>query len=228
MTEESLKPIAVIVVGVLTLTAAIGLGPRLLGDAAGPEIEILTVLKEAESKGFELNVGMPQPLLSTRAHFDRVSVTVQRADRAVVTATLDFDGKVDATTVSSLGAERVPFIRKDGEWQPVSGFAPVLTTIVKKLEARRQGLQEGKLEMICSGRKDSGESSELQKLLQVQHRRMRVSQWLIRSEREDVTVTEEWRINGDLPDRPVDDIGTRRLLLRPSSDGELCFPDGLM
>jgi hypothetical protein len=228
VTEENIKPIAVIGVGVVALTVVIGLGPRVLGDAAGPEIEILTVLKQAESQGFELDVGLTESLVATRSNFDRVSVTVQSAEHAVVTATLDFDGKVGATWVSSLGAEKVPFIRRGGEWQPVSGFAPVLTSIVKKLEARREGLQSGKWETICSGRSDGGESSELQTLLNVKHRRVRVKRWLIRSEREDVTVSEEWRVNGDLADRPVDDVGTRRLLLRLTPPGELCFPDGIM
>lgn len=228
MNDEVRKLVGVGLAVAVALTALLLLGPKLLGAAAGPEVEILTVLKTAESRGLELDVGLAQPLIATRASYDRVSVAVMGSTRAVVTATLDLDGKAGATEVSSLGAERVIFVLEGGDWEPESGFAPQLQSVVRSLEKRRAALERGDVSGLCSGKADAGEASELTALLEVSRRRLRVERWLIRSERDGVLVTEEWRLTGDLPERPVDDRGARRLLLQGAPGGEFCFPEGLM
>ncbi len=228
MSSELRKLVGVLLASAIGMTALIVLVPKLLGAAAGPEVEILTELKEAESKGLELEAGFAEPLRSKKAGFQRISVSVDAADRATVTATLDFDGKVLETEVSSLGAERVPYAFRDGMWAPAEGHAPRLVAVVRALEKRRAALEKGDVSKLCSGRADGGESADLAELLRIEKRRIRALRWLIRSEREDVLVTEEARVTGTLPERPVDDRVTRRLTLQPLPGGEFCFPDGLM
>lgn len=212
----------------LVTTLLIFAAPRLLGAAAGPEVEILTELKAAEARGLELDVGFTEPLRSERVNFQRISVVVTGDDRAVVTATLDFDGTVKGTRVSSLGLERVPFRLDGSEWAPEHGWAPQLSQVVRALEKRRAALEAGDVSRLCSGRADGGESAALGELLQVEQRRLRALSWLIRSEREDVLVTEEVRVSGALPSRPVDDLKVTRITLQAAPGGEFCFPEGLM
>jgi hypothetical protein len=206
----------------------IGFVPQWLGDAAGPEVEILTVLKRAESRGFELEIPGVGSIVSSKVSYQRMSVTVS-GETAVVTATLDFDGKLKATTVSSLGHERIPFVLKDGEWVASQGFAPRLASIVAALEKRRAALEAGDLSALCfDADAGQGTQTDLDTLLRMKHRELRSTAWLIRSEREDVTVAEDYRLKGELPERPVDDIGTRRLTLQGSASGQLCFAAGLL
>lgn len=226
MSGDAHKLLALILAGAAGMTVLVLMVPKLLGAAAGAEVEVLTELKDAESKGLELDVGQSVPLRSTKVSYQRISV-VAKGEHAIVTATLDFDGKVKDTVVSSLGAERVPF-QLGSSWEPTEGLAPKLAGVVKALEKRRAALEKGDVSGLCSGRADAGEGPDLAWLLQVQRRKVRATRWLIRNEREDVLVTEEWRVTGDLPDRPVDDLGTRRLKLQPAAGGEFCFPEGLM
>jgi hypothetical protein len=65
-------------------------------------------------------------------------------------------------------------------------------------------------------------------LLSLTERRYRSTAWYIRSEREEVTVTEDYRLQGTTPERPVDDKASVRLMLAPSADGEFFFPNGLL
>jgi hypothetical protein len=206
----------------------IGLVPQWLGDAAGPEVEIITALKKAESHGVTLDIPGAGSVVSSKVDYQRVSVTVS-GDTALVTATLDFDGKLGATTVSSLGHERVPFVRKDGDWEPVHGFAPRLASVVATMEKRRRALEAGDLGALCfDADAGQGTQADLDTLLRIKHRELKATAWLIRSERDDVTVAEDYRVKGELPERPVDDIGTRRLTLQGSDSGQLCFAAGLM
>jgi hypothetical protein len=209
------------------LTLLILTVPRLFGAAAGPEVEILTELKTAEARGIELDVGLGQPLRSKRLGYQRMSVVVT-GEEAVVTATLDFDGTLDKTEVSSLGLERIRFRLDGGDWVPEAGWAPQLAGVVRTLEKRRAALEAGDVSRVCSGRADGGEPAALTELFSVEKRQVRALRWLIRSEREDVLVTEESRVMGSLPSRPVDDLKTTRLTLQSAPGGEFCFPEGLM
>src|SRR5262249_27463270 len=145
---------------------------------------------------------------------------------------LDFDGTLGATKVSSLGHERVPFKLTGTGWEPEEGFAPQLTLVVAALERRRRALSAGDMTGLCFDA-DGGQLTrgDLERLLDVRNRALKANAWLIRSERDGVTVAEDYRLTGELPDRPVDEVGTRRLLLQGASgDGgrEFCFPAGLM
>ncbi len=220
------------------VTAAIGMvvvvfGTRVLGLAAGPESEIITLLKKSESAGLSVPVpGADGELRSTRHHFDRIVVESNPETRtAEVVTTLDFEGKLGEATVSSLGLETLRFEWRDGEWRATDGLAPRLTQITSVLEARRRALESGDLEALSGLARTSAHAlrrdPELSRVLELQNRRYRVSAWFLRSERGEVLVGEDWRLEGDTPDRPVDQKGTRRLSLKRNETG-FFFDAGLM
>ncbi|MBX5481466.1 MAG: hypothetical protein IRZ16_06405 [Myxococcaceae bacterium] len=206
---------------------------RVLGLAAGPEAEIVSTIKRSE--GGELRVDVPgaaAPLIGSEHHYDRLIVDWEKgSDQALATATLDFVGTLGKIQVSSLGLEKVPFVRRDGDWRPSHGPAPRLAAIVTALEARRRALESGdvaelrRLSRLTPGR--PLEDADLVRLLSLARRSYRVESWWIRSERDEVIVTEESRLSGETPDRPVDERRTRRLLLREDG-GEFLFAAGLM
>jgi hypothetical protein len=205
-------------------------GGKLLGAAGGPELEILSALKDSEKDGLALQPASGRAAVtSVRHHYDRVTVQLDvPARRAEAVATLDFEGQWGNARVGSLGLERVPFQFVDGHWAPAAGLAPRLSAILGALEARRQALERGDRTALAelSGGHVTG-SPELEALLALRGLRLEVKAWLLRSEREEVLVTEEVRVHGTLPDRPVDELQTRRLYLTPRGDGFL-FLRGLM
>lgn len=219
---------ALIMVGVLA--------PRLLGIAAGPEPEIITALKETEQDGLELSLpGISTPLTSNTHYFARITVRVEPGGkRAEALATLDFVGTLGGTDVSSLGVEVVPFVLKDGQWQPEGLAAPRLAAVVTALEARRRALETGDSAALARLVAPAGEAGvvgvggpELEALLALERRRYRSGMWFIRLERDEARVTEHWRLEGVLPDRPVDQRGTRSLILRREGQ-EFLFSPALM
>ena len=233
MTDEARKALLF-----FTVTAAVGIGvvmfgTRVLGLAAGAESEIITLVKKTESTELSLPLaGASEPLRSTRHHFERLVVEADPETRsAQVVTTLDFEGRFGDTTVSSLGLETLRFEWTEGEWQAQGGLAPRLSEIISVLEARRRALEAGDVDALAklSGRtpdalrKDSG----LARLLELRNRRYRVSAWYVRSERGEVLVGEDWRLEGDTPERPVDQKGTRRLSLQRNETGFL-FDAGVM
>jgi hypothetical protein len=189
------------------LFAAIAvLGPRLLG-AAGPEAEIVTALKRLEQRG--ISVELPfGALRSTALQYQRLSVTVDASgQQATVTGTLDFVGVLQRpaspfpTSVSSLGLERMRWHRQpDGAWVAERSALPRLLAIVEALERRRAQKERE----VAPG---------------ASHRAYRVDGWYIRSEREEVMVSEDYRLVEDRPERPIDERGTSRLGLSPAPDG---------
>lgn len=208
-------------------------GQRLLGAAAGPDAEIITALKATEDDALSLPLGSgPAPLVSKEHFFARIIVDVKPgANEALATSTLDFVGEVGKTKVSSLGVEKTPFEKKRGDWSPTKGAAPRLTAIVSALEARRRALESGDVAALARlGRLSVAqveEDPELQRILALRARSFRAERWLIRSERDEVVVTEESRLVAETPDRPVDEKHTRRLLLTEDG-GEFSFAAGLM
>ncbi|HVG60825.1 MAG TPA: hypothetical protein VNA24_19870, partial [Hyalangium sp.] len=128
-----------ILIAAFALVMLAGVGPRVLGLAAGPEAEIITALKRLEKDGIELSLpGAAAPLASREVHYARLSVRVEPGEqRAVVLATLDFTGSLGDTQISSLGVEQVPFINDGGDWRLEGRAAPRLTAVVEALEARR-------------------------------------------------------------------------------------------
>ncbi len=220
------------VIAALAVAAALAvLGPRLLGAAAGPEAEIITVLKRLEREGLRVPLpGVSQPLISRKLQYARLSVSVAPGgERAEVFATLDFTGGLGATEVSSLGVERVAFVRRDRQWTPEQGPAPRLVAVVRALEARRRALEAGDTAALqaLAGEGREGGGAELARVLALRQRRYRAEGWYLRLEREEAVVTERWRLEGALPERPVDERGERRLELNRRGD-EFLFSAGLM
>lgn len=223
MTPEAQRFLGFIAATVALVLAVAVLGPRLLGLAAGPEVELVTRLKKLERTGLE--VELPEGTLrSAELQFQRISVTLDApGTTAFVTCTLDFTGTFQPrggprfTKVSSLGLERFVFTLKDHEWVAAQGEStpPRLAAIVSALEQRRRDLERGQ-----------GVPPESE-LARMTHRVYSSEAWFIRSEREDVTVSEDYRLTGDSPERPVDEKATKRLSLR--EDGtRFRFPDGIM
>jgi hypothetical protein len=218
-----------ILIAVLAITMLAIIGPRVLGLAAGPELEVITALKTFERDGLKLFLpGLPTPLTAREAVFDRITVRVEPgAKRAEALATLDFTGSLGDTEVSSLGVEQVPFVLQDGSWVPEGRAAPRLAAVVGALEARRRALESADTGALArlwappegdAGNPDAGGSvgvgePDLETLLALRKRRYRAEAWFIRLERDEALVTEHWRLQGDLPARPVDQQGERRLRL---------------
>ncbi len=208
------------------------LGPGSLGLAAGPEAEVITALKRTEQQGLLLTVpGTRVPLTSREHHFARITVDVlPGGQRAEAFATLDFEGALGGTRVSSLGVERVPFVLRDGAWVPEGQAAPRLAAVVAALESRRRALEEGRLEALkalgAPGAAQPG-GPELERLLALRERRYRADAWVLRLERDEAVATERWRLQGSLPERPVDTLGERRLSLLRDGD-EFLFSPALM
>ncbi len=218
------------VLGFFAVTVAVGLvlavlGPRFFSFAGGPEGELITELKRVERIGLTSPVGTLGLLEGLELQYQRLSVSVDpKGDRAVVTCTLDFTGTFRrATKVSSLGLERIAFVRRGGAWEPERGYAPRLTAVVLALEQRRVALQGGEFDVPADGG-----AAELATLKAMTRRGYTADAWYIRSEREDVTVSEDYRLEGALPDRPVDERGTRRLTLTEGPRGDFLFQNGLM
>lgn len=211
----------VVGIAVLALVLAV-LGQRVLGLAAGPEVEVITVLKKAE-RGVEWPIGAYGTLVGTKLQYQRLQVTVDPGGQtALATGTLDFEGVFDARThVSSLGLERIPFVLKGTDWEPLGTIAPRLTAVVQALEVRRRTLNAKTLET-------DGGSHSLIELASMRNRTYRSDAWFIRSERTDVEVAEDYRLTGDTRDRPVDEKATKRLSLAEDTLGSFFFPNGLL
>lgn len=222
---------ALIVVLALGATLAV-FAPRLLGAAAGPEAEIITTLKETEAEGLTLPVpGSAVPLKSRKHRFARITVAVAPGgERAEAYATLDFDGTLGTTEVGTAGVERVPFVRRDGDWVPEGTAAPRLLAVVTALESRRRALQAADAEALAKlaapGTPGVG-GPEWEELQRMRARGYRAEAWYVRLEREEAVVTEHWRLQGALPARPVDTRGERQLSLTLRGD-EFLFSPGLM
>jgi hypothetical protein len=222
-------------IGIAVLAAAcvlLFLGSRLLGAAAGPEAEVVTTLKEAEYDGVSLDVpGAGAKLVSKKLQYARISVSVSPdGQRAEAFATLDFEGALGPTTVSTAGVEVVPFTRQSGRWRPESSVAPRLVAMVAALESRRRALDEGRpeaLSRLAGPGTDGGAGGTWAQVAPLRRRKVTAQAWYARLERDEVTVTEHYRVEGDLPARPVDTRGERPLLLVREGD-QFLFSPGLM
>lgn len=205
-----------------------------LGSLTNPESEIITQLKRTERDGLTLPLGTGMPaLVAARHHFDRITVRLDLPEhQAMATSTLDLDGKVGEIRVSSLGLERTPFVERQGRWSPADGDAPLLRDALAALEGRRRALeQDGPAALAgwvtASSRARALGDPRLVQWLAIRHRRYQVRAWYVRTERERVVVTEEYRLEGDTPDRPVDEEGRRRLEL-VREGGRLLFDGALL
>jgi hypothetical protein len=207
--------------------------PRLLGWASGPDGELVAVLKSSERRALELRVPDAEPLLtSSEHHYDRITVSVEGQTQAVATATLDFTGNFGATKVSSLGYEQVPFRYQERDWRPVKGLAPTLVSVIALLERRRKAIEVGdrtQLSVLAAGSlsPDAGVLGQ-ESVWEMTSRRYEARAWYLRVDREEIRVTEEYRLVGASPDRPVDQTGARSFRLVPGPDGNLRFAGGVL
>lgn len=227
-------------VAILAVVLAAGAGltalVRWFWTSADPATALIVQLKTAERTGFAVQVpGMADPLQSTRANFDRLTVELEPAEgeRAFVTATLDLEGKLGDLRVHSLGYERIPFVRERGSYRPEAGLAPTLSGALRALAERRRALEQGDraaLARLRGGAPDGALEGDpaLQQLLALKGRRYQVAAWYLRLERDSALVTEEFRMEGVLPERPVNERGSRRLRLDRLATGEFYFGQGLM
>lgn len=212
----------------LAATAAVGLvlvvlGGRLLGAAAGADGVIITHLKKLERDGVEQPLAWGT-LLGPKVQFERISVVLDADGQgATVTSTLDFTGELrrqperPGTRVSSLGLERARYRLRDGDWVAEGTDFPRLLSILQALDHRRAALERGDVQP------DGGIPWP-----NLAARVYRSQAWFIRSEREDVIVSEDYQLQGNTPDRPVDEKATRRLSLREDDAGFFSFPDGIL
>jgi hypothetical protein len=221
------------VLGALVVAGALALLPK-VGALSNPEAELITQLKHTERDGLTLPLGPGLPsLVSSRHHFDRITVALDLTARtAKAVSTLDLDGQVGQTRVSSLGLERTPFREADGRWAPSDGYAPLLRDALSLLERRRRALEQDGTAALAAlvtpaDRAKALSDPRLAALRAVSHRRYRVQAWYLRTERSRVRVTEEYRLEGDTPDRPVDEEGRRSLVLVREGDA-LLFEGALM
>ena len=201
--------------------------PRLLGKAAGPDTELITQLKVLERDGMELPV-LGGTLESTKVHFQRLTVTVDpTGQRATVLGTLDFVGRLGMTEVSSLGVEKIPFVLQGADWKVEGVVAPRLVAVVTALESRRRALESGNRAALAALAPDAGFGDEAEQWLALMERTLKVDAWFIRLERDEVQVSEQYRLDGFGRDRPFRSAGPRRLDLR-AAGGTFFFPNGLM
>lgn len=226
----SFRAVGLIALSVLLLAGLAHFLPRLWLFAAGEETEIITALKRAERRDLRLKVpGSQEELVARKVRFDRMQIHLQPDGRAVVNATVDFEGRFGQIEVSSLGFERVPLRRSGLSWEPERGLLPRLAAAVGALEERRKAIERGDRQALArlAESMDGGADAELESVLAVRDRRYQVGAWYVRSERQEVLVTEEYRLTGFTKDRPVDEKGSRRLRLLPLGEGFI-FSQGLM
>jgi hypothetical protein len=233
---QLVRPISFFLTLLALGAAAKVLAPRIFREASGPQADVLVSLKQRESEGIRISLGVAGEgeLISRRVMIDRVTVELGRegADAQAV-FTLDYDGQRGATQVSSLGLERVRLVRTGSGWAPVNqDWTPTLSAAVRALAARERALDQGDLSALASlvshdPRASAWDDAALKRLLAMTDRRYQSLAWYLRAERAGVLVTEEYRLSGVLPDRPVDEKGTRRLSLVLRGQ-ELRFQDALM
>ncbi len=225
--------------GFFVALAAVGAGgwlvaTRLVGLAAGPEAEVITLLKRAELEGLRLEIaGADQPLVGAAVHFDRFTVSADpAAGSALAVGTLDFTGRFGETAVSSLGLERIQFRASGFSFEPEGSLAPRLVAICAALESRRHALEVGdsvRLAALTGAPKGAGRVAdpEVLRVLAVVGRRYRALAWYVRSERGEVLVSEDYQLSGSVPEKPIDERGSHRLRL-VEIGREFFFSEGLM
>jgi hypothetical protein len=220
--EEGAKLLGFVVATAVLVSLAIVFGGRLLTAAAGPENELVTLLKRHEREGLAFD--RDGALVGQRVSYQRLSVNLA-ADgaSATVSCTLDFTGSLGATQVSSLGFEKIPFVLKAGEWTPVDGPAPRLSAILRALQRRSRALEAGAIDDV-----EGLDRAEADRYRRLTKRRFTPKAWFIRSEKGVVEVSEDYRLQGELPERPIDEQATRRLSLHEDARGEFLFPHGLL
>jgi len=170
------------------------------------------------------------PFLPKSLRFDRFAVSVD-GDRAAVVATLDASGMSGAVQVSSLGRERIRFVRRGGRWELDGALAPSLSEALAALWRRAEVLSGSSPEALAplldpADRARSLDDARLLPVLHLPLHHWEPRAWFLRSERAEVLVTEEAALTS--PTRPPEPR-TGRLRLVPSTDaGSFVFAGALL
>ena len=209
-----------VLLGLAGLAGAVwALLPALLGAAGGPEPELIAALRSAELARAPIRVRGGAAFEPRSLRFDRFSVTVD-GDRATVVTTLDAAGTSGGVEVSSLGRERVRFLRRVGRWEPDGPVAPALAGALEVLWQRAGLLSASSAEALGAlvtpaDRERSLGDARIDPVLRLPGHRWEPRAWYLRSEREEVLVTEEAILTSSSRDP---EPRTGRLRLLPSGD----------
>lgn len=224
------RAVGVLIGLALLAGAAWAMLPRMLGAAGGPEPELVSALRSAELSRASIPVNGAPPFEPRSLRFDRFSVSVE-GDRAAVVATLDASGVSGGVQISSLGRERIRFVRRGGRWEPESALAPALSEALAALW-RRAGLLSGSSAgalaplLTAADRERSLGDARLSPILDLPGHRWEPRAWFLRSERGEVLVTEEASLTA--PSRNPEPR-TGRLRLVPSEEaGSFVFAGALL
>ncbi len=217
--RRGIRAVAVLL-GLATLAGAVwALLPRMLGAVGGPEPELIAALRSAELARAPIPVPGGPAFEPRGLRYDRFSITVD-ADRAAVVATLDAAGTSGGVQVSSLGRERVRFLRRNGRWEPEGPLAPALAGALGVLWQRATLLSATSAEALGvlvtpTDRQRSLADARIDPVLRLPGHRWEPRAWYLRSEREEVLVTEEAVLTSSSRDP---EPRTGRLRLLPSGD----------
>ena len=204
--------------------------PRLLGAAGGPEPQLVSVLRAAELSRAPIPVAGAPEFEPRSLRYDRFSVSID-GDRASVVTTLDASGTSGAVAVSSLGREKLVFVRRGGRWEPSGPLAPALAGALGALWRRSELLSGHSPEalgalVVAGDRERSMSDARLEPVLRIPEHRWEPRAWFLRSERGEVLVTEEAVLTS--PSRNPEPR-TGRLRLVPSSEaGSFVFAGTLL
>jgi hypothetical protein len=171
--------------------------PSLLGLAGGTVPEVATVLAAAARPPVAVSIpGSQTPLVGQSLHFQRVTVAEEGGDRARAVSTLDFEGRLGSTRVSSLGRETTHFQRRVTGWELDGSLAPTLAAAVTALWARRLALESGNPSalaelLVPADREQALADPALRTVLAHPTRNGPLQAWYLRSEAGEITVTEE-------------------------------------
>lgn len=220
-----------VLLGLALLGGAVwALLPRMLGAAGGPEPELVSALRTAELARAPIVVPGAAPLRPRSLHFDRFSVTVD-GDRAMVVSTLDAAGASGDVDVSSLGRERVRFVRRGGRWEPEGPLAPALAGALEALWRRSALLSGSSLDALgplvaVPDRERSLADARLEQVLRIPAHRWEPRAWYLRSERGEVLVTEEAMLTS--PSRTPEPRTGRLRLVSSDGGGSFVFAGALL
>lgn len=242
-----MQPATARYLGLLVSVALVGLvvvvlGARIFGAGADPEGELIAQLKRTEKDGLTLDVPAApggSKLVTAKHRYDRFSVWYEPGtDVAFVACTLDLEGKLGPVSVGAVTVEKIAFRHQPEGWVPVDNLAPNLVAALSALSRRLAALQSGdqsRLQALVLDEDPERVSPaeqqririELGLLAAMKGARYEAKAWYLRAEGDEVTVTEDYRLQGDLPNRPIDEVSSRRLTLRRRGS-EFFFWPGLM
>ena len=204
--------------------------PRMLGAAGGPEPELIAAMRAAELARAPIPVP-GAPVFEPRSlRFDRFSITVDH-DRASAVATLDASGSCGGVEVSSLGRERIQFVRRGGHWELEGPLAPALAGALSVLWSRAALLSGSSTDALAplvppADRDRALGDARIDSLLRLPGHRWEPRAWYLRSERGEVLVTEEAVLSSS---SRGPEPRTGRLQLHPSGNaGSFVFAGGLL